>query len=716
MRNCDAQKLEAELTGEQQKSMIFPVVCSAVIVLLLGWYILVCCDYPYYFIWDMDHFTCLDTVLIQSGLLPNHICHPNSSMYLPLIFSEKIAHFFGILSVSNLAEVAGSLNPLAAMAELTDFVRLHSPFLTIGVVVLLSLAIQVIFRMSKWWVLFFVIFLGAQESLTYHSSMVRSGLYSVFYWCGAVLTMAAAVKTSRPVKRYAGLLATGIFLGLSFLSKVQSLFYLAAAPIILLLMFSFSEDSEKQGHSGLTNKGAFRVLALSLFNIVAFVFLCIFSYSTSIPPGIPTWAVSFGITPITAVFFLALLSLLFCQLHLYRANKVSSDVFKYSSFFSVIGAGFILSPALFFLFYSDAGLSLQYILINFKILFLRIPEPALRVTPAEYIPNFLQHALYNPTLFIVHIALISLLVFGHSRGFVRITKYQATLCLIVSCFAFISVLIATRVRPRDLLWKEVLINFLNLFYFAILVNRASRSQLTLTRVGGGLLTILLLVNCAHSRDMPIRIDANYNQYGWKANMFFGGTYEDNQLKYIRIMREKYNNTTAWVAKSQAVDHRRIRRTVDFVFKNQTITLRNIGIVFEGFSVWSADLDYKIKEVPPALRYAILVDDASVALKNKTFFKEELVRTHSGYMNKFKKPPSPGLISVLTRTDLKVFLFVEASDISGLLSGQIVQTQHKIIMQNKDHTIELHGLEIRNYSEIPLDKISHKFFFVILETY
>jgi hypothetical protein len=701
------------LIGEQQKNMIFPIVFSAVIVLLLAWYILVCCDYPYYFIWDMDHVTCLDTVLIQSGLLPDQICHPSSGMFLPLFFSEKIAHFFGILSALDLAEVAGSLNPLAAMAELTDFVRLHSPFLSVGVVVLLCMAIQVIFRMSRWWVLFFVVFLGVQESLTYHSSMVRTELYGVFYWGGAVLTMAAVVKTSGPVKRYAGLLATGVLLGLCFLSKVQSLFYLAAAPVLLLLMFSFSEDSQKKGRRGLTSKGAFRVLAVSLFNVVAFVLLCIFSYSTTIPQGAPTWAAAFQVTPIAALFFLALLSLFLCQLYLHLTNKVSSDVFKFSSFFSVIGAGFILSFALLFLFYSDAALSLQYILLNFKIVFLRVPEPQFGVSPSLYIPDFLLHVRYNPTLFIVHIALISLLVFGHLRGFVRITKYQAVLCLVVTCLAFVSVAVVTRVIPRDILWKEVLLNFLNLFYFAILVNRADRNQLTLTRVGGGLLILLLLVNLSHTYDMPKRIDAHYTQYGWRADRFFGTTYEGNQLKYSRIMRERYNNTTAWVAETQAVDHRQIRRAVDFVFKNQAVTHRNIGIVFEGFSAWGDDLDYKITEVPPALRAAILVDNASVELKNKTFFKEEYVRKQSEYMDKFKKPSSSGLMSVLTRPDLKIFLFVYANDVSHLVSEEIVQTPYKIVLQNTGQTIELQGLEIKNYCEIPLDKISRKFFFVIL---
>ena len=581
------------------------------------------------------------------------------------------------------------------------------------------MAIQVIFRMSRWWVLFFVVFLGVQESLTYQSSMVRSELYGVFYWCGAILTMAAAVKTSGPVKRYAALLAAGVLLGLCFLSKVQSLFYLIAAPVLLLLMFSLSEDSQKKGRLDLTitSKGVSRVLAVSLFNVAAFVLLCILSYSTPIPQGVPTWAVAFRVTLIAAMFFLALLSLLLCQLYLHLTNKVSSDVFKFSSFFSVIGAGFILSFALLFLFYSDAALSLQYILLNFKIVFLRVPEPALRVSPADYIPNFLLHVRYNPTLFIVHIALISLLVLGRARGFVRITKYQVAMCLVVTCLAFVSVAVVTRVRLRDILWKEVLLNFLNLFYFAILVNRAERNQLTLTRVGSGLLTVLFLVNCAHSRDMPVRIDANYPQYGWRADRFFGTTYEGNQLKYSRMMRERYNNTTAWVAETQAVDHRRIRRTVDFVFKNQAITHRNIGVVFEGFSAWGSDLGYKITEVPSALRAAILVDNASVKLKDKTFFKEEYVQgqpefTDTEYMDKFKKPSSSGLMSVLTRRDLKIFLFVYADDVSNLLSKEIVQTPHKIVLRNSEQSVELYGLEIKNYCEIKLDKIRQKFFFVI----
>ena len=163
-----------------------------------------------------------------------------------------------------------------------------------------------------------------------------------------------------------------------------------------------------------------------------------------------------------------------------------------------------------------------------------------------------------------------------------------------------------------------------------------------------------------------------------------------------------------------VDYKRIRRAVDFVFKNQTITHRNIGIVFDGFSAWSKAPDYRIAEAPPALQGSILVDNALVGLKRRAFFKEEYVRQNSEYLDKFKNSSPAEQISVLTRRDLKVFLFVDADDVSSLVSEQRVKTPYKIILRNTEQSIELQGLEIKNYCEIPLEKITEKSFFVILK--
>jgi hypothetical protein len=666
-------------------------VFAIIAVILFAWYWHVNQSYPYYFMWDMDHITTLDTLLINSGMLPDQILHPSFGVYLFLFFSEKIAHFLGSISAVNLAEVAASLNPLAVMAELTDFIRFHSPFLLVGVVLLLCSAMRVIFDISRWWSIFFLVFLGVQESLIYHSSMIRSELYSIFYWCIAVLMAAVAARTNRPIKKIVSLLATGVFLWLCFLSKTQALFYLAAVAV-LFLIFSFLGDSQENRHRNPAGRGAFWVLAASFFNITVFLALSLVSYSTPIPRGIPTWAKTFGFTPMVIIFSLALFFLFVCQLYLHLTNKISSTAFGFFSSFNIIGVGFILSFSLYFLLYANTEMSLQYMLLNFKMVFLRTPDSAL--LPSD-ISGFLIYLEYNPLLFIVHIALVAFLIFGYFSRFVQITKIQLVLCVLLSIIAFINIAVATRPNLRDILWKEVLLNFLNLFYFAIFINRVVRYRLVLTVTGCGLLVLLFFVNCAHSYNMPVRIDANYSQYGWRVDKFLGAVYGGNQRNYSELMQNRYNNTTGWVASYHAVNHRQIRRTVDFVFKNQAINLRNIGIAFNGFSAWVADLDYKITEVPPPLRAGILVDNSSIQLNRKTFFKKEYVQAPSEYIDKFKEPPTGENMSVLTRFDLKIFLFVEASDVSDMMSRDIIDTSYKIVLQNSEQSIDMHGLEIKN---------------------
>jgi hypothetical protein len=475
-------------------------------------------------------------------------------------------------------------------------------------------------------------------------------------------------------------------------------------------MFSMFQDSRGQQHPNLTRRGAYQILVLSLINIIVSVILGIAGQSTVIPEGVETWATSFRVTPIAGFLFWALLVLFLCQLFWCLTNRISSAAFKYSSFFSIVVTGFLLSFALHFFIYSDAVLSLRYLLLDFKMMFLRntIQFHSL----FDYISDFLLYLRYNPVLFIVNIVMNLLLVLGYKFKFVRITRGQLIMCLLVTAIAFVNIIVGTRFMLRDILWKELFLNFLSLLYFAILVTRTTRYHRTSAAIGGAFLIVLFYVNCVHSCRMPDRIDANFNHYGWWQDRWFSYVYGQNQPKYRQIMQGKYNGTTMRVAESKATEHSQIRKVVDFVFKNQDITHRNIGIVFEGFSVWSTNLDYRIAEAPPEMRGAILVDNSSIKPQRNIFFKEKYVRGDSEYLDKFKSPPPGKEISIFPRRDLRIFLFVSANDTPSLVHDQIVPTDYKIILRNNNQSIELKGLEIRNYSEIALDKITQKFFFVI----
>jgi len=64
--------------------------------------------------------------------------------------------------------------------------------------------------------------------------------------------------------------------------------------------------------------------------------------------------------------------------------------------------------------------------------------------------------------------------------------------------------------------------------------------------------------------------------------------------------------------------------------------------------------------------------------------------------------------------LRILLFVQPDGFSQLIGKQIVRPHYKIVVQNAAKSIKLQGLEIKNYCEIPLNKIKKKFFFIIRE--
>ena len=231
-----------------RKDALYLIGISVIVSILLAWYLSISCSYPYYFIWDMDLTTALDTVQIHSVLLPSHIDHPGFGMYLFLSFSEKIAHHLGVTSILSFKDLMGSLNPLAAMAELTDFVRLHSPFLALSIVILLSAALYLLSAGSKWCFLLALVLLGTQESLTYHSSMIRTELYSIFYWSCAFFAMVIAVITARHLVKRCLFFFNRSFSGIIFFKQgavipISSLI----AGVSFSYIFSVSRRSERRG-------------------------------------------------------------------------------------------------------------------------------------------------------------------------------------------------------------------------------------------------------------------------------------------------------------------------------------------------------------------------------------------------------------------------------------------------------------------------------------
>src|SRR5476649_1571984 len=185
---------------------------AAIVALTLVRLISVSERYPYYFIWDLDHVTELDTLLINSGLLPDHLGHPGFGMYLLLTTSEKAARAVGAISIATLDDVEASINPIAGMAERTDYLRRHTPYVCLAIVLMLWAALRLMFRLPWWCVLLFLLLLASQESLTYHASMIRTEIFSVLFWSAATLAAAIVARATTTWSRDGGHLAVGLML------------------------------------------------------------------------------------------------------------------------------------------------------------------------------------------------------------------------------------------------------------------------------------------------------------------------------------------------------------------------------------------------------------------------------------------------------------------------------------------------------------------------
>jgi hypothetical protein len=698
--------------AENRNHYFFNLLTGTLVFLLFAWYLSANKSYPYYHIWDMDYITALDTVLIQSDMRPGQNCHPSFGMYLILNFSEKIAHYFGVLSAINLDELGSCLNPLSAMAELTDFVRLHSPFLALAIAGFLAMSLRRIFNISSAYSLLFFAVLGIQGSLLYHSCIIRSEFYSVFFWSISLFAVSIAVKSKDGIWRVIALLLTGVLLGLTFFTKIQSIFYVLIAPLFFIqLVFLFEEDQQEE-RPAITGKRVFTAISVSISNLLAFIILGVISYHTSIPRGVRTWAISFGIQPIAVAFFLGFFSLVALQLFLILRNKTNSDIFRMSSYLGLIASGFLGSFLLYFLLFTDAGASARHILLHFKLALLREPRSLNNPETSDYVPNLVSFIYSNIFTIIVVFGLNLFLLIGRLRGLIKISRKQIFFCLAGTAICFFNVAFATRSNIRDILWKEMVFSFLILFLIGIILKKAVRYRPLLVKCFSVLLAVIILVNFFYARDMPRRVDAEFSTYGWQKDKWTVRIYTGNQPKYASMISNIYNSSMLKVATSQAMYYKEIRRMSEFVFNNQDITLRNIGILFDGFSVWTADRDYKIVEAPQALRAHIVVDSASAEFRKKRPYRKEYVKKHRGFIDRYQKYSTAGQISVLTRSDLGVYIFVQPSDALDLLSKKMVRTPYKITVSNKKESIELVGLEIKDYCGISLDKLRNKYFFVI----
>lgn len=613
---------------------------------------------PYYFLWDMDLTASIDTLVLNGGRIPVHINHPGFGLNLVQALTQRVAHATGHLSLLELTDLARSLDPLAAMAEYTEFVRRHSPFIAVAIVVVLWGALRELLRPGPWADLGMLALLATQDGLFYQAGLVRTETYAILFWSIAVFLIVRACRGPLNGRRTVAFVFAGVFLGLAFLTKLQVIFYLVAAPL-LALRAAASSEGLVEPFAARTKREAYGSAASGLLALILFGALLLYAHFVPGPfyleHQIFTQEIRFS------AFGLATLALYvavpFLLVLLLVREKWTSPSFAFLRMSALLLLGFVLAFALHLAPYGWSSTGLRYMAYDAKMLFFRSGFRA-GAAGIGRLEELWWQVRWDPAL--VALLVLFLLASVREAWRTRDDRPRAAVGLVhlgLTSLALLNAAVASRFVLRDLVWTQVLALVVVLIATFDFFRRWTPGRV----VAIGLLAVVMVGQLAHGRDVIQRLEANYNLYGFDEDRWFKGVYVGDHFRYGAIMKSAYgaeDSPLREVARRTARRFDESRRAVDYVLREPGIDQRRIGVLSEGSPIWVDDLSSRVTALPEDLREAIVIDPTS-ATGGGIRFDPPLVRRHSEAREKLRGYGAPGSLSLMPRPDLRVFLFYAA---------------------------------------------------------
>lgn len=677
-------------------------------------------SFPFYFIWDLDHVIALDTLLLNSGLVPDHLHLPSFGTYLVTVWASRLASSLGWLSAINLNQMDHSLNPLLCLAQLVELLRQLSPLAVLGAVYFSWSALQKAFKPRLFWALAAALFLGLEQGLLYQAALIHSEQYSLLYW-GAACLLAVLAGRGRDRLRLLWLGLCGLFLGLAYITKVQLGTYLVAAPLLFILPGALRGESWNQTLPTPGRGQALAGLAAALVALLVTAGLSWLAWREPIPEGMGTFLFDLTIQispPLLALLaFLTLLVLLDLWALFHPAPRLQ-PVPTLAVYASILLLGFSAAFFCHFLMGLEPAPAWQYLLLDFKMAFLRVGFMLDPLADRIKLLVFLWPSV------LANLVSLVLLAWCARRRLNPTLSRVFWLALALSLLAYAHPLILDRCFLRDLIWAEHLMNFTTLISLLTLAGQAWPS-----RVWSGTLaamTLLMLVGGALAAcQMPARLDAIYNLYGWNPARFMKGVFAYNQPRWEKITRGHYGSAlqaAAWgPAGAQAAQARQVASTVAYVLPTLGPDLRRTGVVAQGAPVSLARRGLVLEQVPCSLAGGILVDPAGAELNPSRRLKARYVRRLSEELDKLAAPGGPALLAVLPRPDLRVFLFAPAG------RRQVPQALNQAGLADrpgasltvsgpKGRAQVYQGYELEQYCELPPALLGQDCFVVIVSRF
>ena len=459
-------------------------------------------ELPYFFQWDTDATVLIDTLLLNSGLMPEHLNHPSLGLYILSGALLKIISGFG-----KYFGIVGNFNELAWCSfKWICIENTVKTLLIIPYIIYIFIGFMIVkksyhyggsFILSAILIFYYIL----NDSIFYNILFLKSELFSfLFMFFGAIL-----ILDGKNESRYSKVFI-GLTLGcLGFLTKIQYVFYLYC----ILLLYIVKIDSIKDV------KFSRKVVVLS---IIFYVVLLFIGYKIGHLSKFSGWKTSIinlqFITLILAPYLIILVS-----------NKTEKQnlgqiiVLPLAMLIAAVPTSIIVfGPAVGGAFASDV----------MAMAFLRSPESVNYVEPThmlfQYLPSFL--------------ILVSICIYVLSAYRKKIHKNIYITMLIIFIVSIVNFFVVFRGIYRDVfpaIWLIILFSMgLSVYIYKSLVKL---EKILLCFI----FLVASLISPAHSyNSTEIAIIENLH-YGFVPNNFFSGVYGGNQNIYSHLMsKADYN--------------------------------------------------------------------------------------------------------------------------------------------------------------------------------
>ncbi len=628
------------------------VVPAALLFLAFDYFRAISDSLPYYVAPDMDLTTVVDGLLIRAGYLPSHLGHPGFGMYLAQSHMQTATEWLGMRGVFDLNDLETALNPLLVSAASTNRLRSFSPILALVIAVGSWRAVVRLSRAEAGAAVLVLALFLSQPSLIYHSGLIRSELYAIAYWSLALwLASSLLVDTSRSRTALtrpltiAGWLGVGVLVGLSLTTKVQGLILVLILPAWIALAAHVHTPTWSPGPT-LTRPFPRALSWFTAANLVGAAALFWLASRVEVPVGVATFAAGYSLNPIGALIMLAVLSTaILSQVR----DRVPPWIGEWNAMATLIVSGILLSFLLHFSLYASPESSLQYLLLDFKVAFLRnLPpklaasDPLLAMQGQWLIPG--AHAL----------ALAAFVIRFRSRPVVLLLAF-ATSALLLAHIG-----LALRPRVRDQLWLEIPMNGLTACYALWWLQTSSSRKHVATVVVLLLAVGMVATNLEDAKLARSRLVAAFSTYGFHPQSWFAGVYLAEHMRYTQVMRDRIPQDSGMrdPAQRQARVESDLLANLDSTFLNHRILHTNVGVLWPGFAVRSGSIGGQVTRVPDALRDLATVDlraapvtnrlRAPVPIPNARLWRERFAADSTS---------TEPITTVVSRSDRPLFLFL-----------------------------------------------------------